>query len=51
MHLEGAVPLDALWELICKYGGDPGVADGSQEHSEPPGDGGFPKKDLQDSRK
>lgn len=22
VHLEGAIPLDALWELICKYGGD-----------------------------
>ncbi len=22
VHLEGAIPLDALWELICKHGGD-----------------------------
>jgi adenosine deaminase len=25
LHLEGSVPQDALWELIQKYGGDPGV--------------------------
>ncbi len=25
LHLEGAIPLDALWELIVKYGGDPSV--------------------------
>lgn len=25
LHLEGAVPLDALWTLIQKYGGDPSV--------------------------
>jgi len=25
VHLEGAIPLDALWELVSKYGGDPGV--------------------------
>jgi len=25
LHLEGAIPLDALWELVCKYGGDPAV--------------------------
>lgn len=23
LHLEGAIPHDALWQLICKYGGDP----------------------------
>jgi adenosine deaminase len=23
LHLEGAVPLEALWELVQKYGGDP----------------------------
>ncbi len=23
VHLEGAIPLPALWELVCKYGGDP----------------------------
>jgi len=27
VHLEGAVPLAALWELIQKYGGDPSVPD------------------------
>lgn len=27
MHLEGAIPLDALWALLCKYGGDPTVPD------------------------
>ena len=27
LHLEGAIPLDALWTLIRKYGGDPGVSD------------------------
>jgi adenosine deaminase len=27
IHLEGAIPLDALWELMQKYGGDPGVPD------------------------
>jgi adenosine deaminase len=27
LHLEGAIPLPALWELICKYGGDPTVPD------------------------
>ena len=26
VHLEGAIPLDGLWELIGKYGGDPDVA-------------------------
>ena len=26
VHLEGAIPLTALWELICKYGRPPGVA-------------------------
>ncbi len=25
LHLEGAIPLDALWALIEKYGGDPSV--------------------------
>jgi hypothetical protein len=25
LHLEGAIPHGALWELICKYGGDPAV--------------------------
>ena len=25
LHLEGAVPLEALWELIRKYGGEPGI--------------------------
>src|SRR5512142_2008276 len=23
LHLEGAIPLDTLWQLIAKYGGDP----------------------------
>lgn len=27
LHLEGAIPLGALWELITKYGGDPSVPD------------------------
>lgn len=27
LHLEGAIPLDALWALIGKYGGDPEVPD------------------------
>ncbi|MBN1188965.1 MAG: hypothetical protein JXA46_04370 [Dehalococcoidales bacterium] len=27
LHLEGAIPHDALWELIQKYGGDPAVPD------------------------
>ena len=27
LHLEGAIPYDALWELIQKYGGDPQVPD------------------------
>ncbi|NHJ32466.1 MAG: adenosine deaminase, partial [Asgard group archaeon] len=27
LHLEGAIPYDALWELICKYGGDSSVPD------------------------
>ena len=27
LHLEGAIPLDALWELVEKYGGDPSVPD------------------------
>jgi len=25
IHLEGAIPYDALWELVKKYGGDPEV--------------------------
>lgn len=25
LHLEGAIPLQALWELIQKYGGEPGI--------------------------
>jgi adenosine deaminase len=27
VHLEGAIPLPALWEIIEKYGGDPSVPD------------------------
>src|ERR1700722_5740938 len=27
LHLEGAVPLPTLWELMQKYGGDPSVPD------------------------
>ncbi len=27
LHLEGAIPHEALWELILKYGGDPSVPD------------------------
>jgi adenosine deaminase len=27
LHLEGAIPLDALWILCQKYGGDPSVPD------------------------
>ena len=27
LHLEGAIPYDALWQLICKYGGDPSAPD------------------------
>lgn len=27
LHLEGAIPLPAMWELIRKYGGDPDVPD------------------------
>jgi adenosine deaminase len=27
LHLEGAIPLDALWALVQKYGGDPAVPD------------------------
>ena len=27
LHLEGAIPLAALWELVGKYGGDPSVPD------------------------
>lgn len=25
LHLEGAIPLDALWALVQKYGGDPSI--------------------------
>ncbi|MEA3350284.1 MAG: adenosine deaminase, partial [Chloroflexota bacterium] len=25
LHLEGAIPLEALWKLVQKYGGDPSV--------------------------
>jgi adenosine deaminase len=27
LHLEGAIPLEALWELVNKYGGDPETPD------------------------
>jgi adenosine deaminase len=27
LHLEGAIPHEALWELIKKYGGDPSIPD------------------------
>jgi adenosine deaminase len=27
LHLERAIPYDALWQLIRKYGGDPSVPD------------------------
>jgi adenosine deaminase len=27
VHLEGSIPLDSLWQLIKKYGGDPEVPD------------------------
>ena len=27
LHLEGAIPYSALWQLLCKYGGDPEVPD------------------------
>jgi adenosine deaminase len=27
LHLEGAIPLPTLWELVQKYGGDPAVKD------------------------
>ena len=27
LHLEGAIPIPALWELVQKYGGDPRVPD------------------------
>jgi adenosine deaminase len=30
LHLEGSIPLDALWELIKKYGGDPSVSNFDQ---------------------
>lgn len=26
LHLEGAIPHEALWELVQKYGGDPSVS-------------------------
>ncbi|MBP2671035.1 MAG: add [candidate division NC10 bacterium] len=26
VHLEGAIPVTALWELVCKYGRPPGMA-------------------------
>jgi adenosine deaminase len=26
LHLEGAIPPEALWELVQKYGGDPSVS-------------------------
>ena len=27
LHLEGAIPYAALWELVGKYGGDPAIPD------------------------
>lgn len=27
LHLEGAIPLDTLWQLVERYGGDPAVPD------------------------
>lgn len=30
LHLEGAIPLDTVWQLIQKYGGDPSVSDINQ---------------------
>jgi len=27
LHLEGAIPLPVLWELVCRHGGDPEVGD------------------------
>jgi adenosine deaminase len=27
LHLEGAIPLPALWQLVHKYGGDPSIPD------------------------
>jgi len=27
LHLEGAIPYDALWEVVQKYGGDPSIPD------------------------
>jgi adenosine deaminase len=27
LHLEGAIPHEALWDLVCKYGGDPSLPD------------------------
>ena len=27
LHLEGAIPIPALWDLVEKYGGDPAVLD------------------------
>ena len=32
LHLEGAIPHDALWQLIVKYGGDPSVPDRLRWH-------------------
>lgn len=33
LHLEGAIPQDALWTLVEKYGGDPNVPDRTALHS------------------
>jgi adenosine deaminase len=27
LHLEGAIPCDAMWQLVQKYGGDPAIPD------------------------
>ncbi len=27
LHLEGAIPIDTLWDLLVKYGGDAEVPD------------------------
>lgn len=27
LHLEGAIPYDALWDVVTKYGGDPSIPD------------------------
>ena len=35
LHLEGAIPLDTLWELIIKYGGDKSVPDQASLKSRP----------------